>query len=63
MMLLAIWNDVEVRELMKSCLDFMAQSRLTPMQKAPPKSLSVTHGQGSLEWSIPFYKCVDAPKN
>ena len=27
----------------------------TPMQKAPPKSLKATHGQGSLEWSI---ECV-----
>ena len=24
----------------------------TPMQKAPPKSLSATQGQGSREWSI-----------
>ena len=26
--------------------------RLTPMAKAPPKSDNVTHGQGSLEWSV-----------
>lgn len=24
----------------------------TPMANAPPKSLSATHGHGSLEWSI-----------
>lgn len=26
--------------------------RRTPMLKAPPKSESATHGQGSREWSI-----------
>ena len=28
--------------------------RHTPMQNAPPKSLSVTHGHGSREWSIVY---------
>ena len=30
----------------------------TPMQKAPPKSFSATHGHGSLVWSILYYMVI-----
>ena len=32
---------------------------LTPIEKAPPKSLSNTHGHGSREWSIACGRDVD----
>lgn len=32
----------------------------TPMQKAPPKSLSATQGQGSREWSIVVERGADS---
>ena len=32
--------------------EIQGKGGLTPMQKAPPKSLRVTQGQGSREWSM-----------
>lgn len=41
-----------------TCGDGDVRTARTPMQKAPPKSLSATHGQGSLEWSITECACA-----